>query len=183
MAKIWRQWSAVLAVGALAFFGSPQIASAAKAPATPIAKTATEAAFIRLAISSCNLAMAKGFTEVMGDTNVAYKPVKDSSGLYDATNWVASTSDEKQAANPFEFWQPLCFPANLNASFAYTLKHRETFNPGLEHKFAKLNSSTFVWTQHMGSADWSAFTYTVKSGLIVGFSGAPWQDTKVFYAK
>lgn len=183
MAKFWKMLLAVLAVGALAFFSASQSALATQAPATPIAKSATEAAFVRLAVTSCNLAMQKGFTEIMGDTTVTYKAVKDRTGLYDSTNWVATTSDGKPAGNPFMFLQPLCFPADLNSAYAYMLKHHDTFYPGLDHKFAKLNSSSYVWTQHIGSADWNAFNYKVKSGLIVGFSGATWQDTKVVYSK
>jgi hypothetical protein len=189
MKNLWRRFSVLSIAGALVLCGLPgligasQTAEAAQAPATPIAKNATEAAFVRQAITSCSLAMAKGFTEIMGKTTVTFKPVKDQSGLYDSANWVATSSDGKPVANPFQFWQPLCFPSDLNAAFASMLKRHDTFYPGLDHKFAKLNNSTYVWTQHLGSADWNAFIYRVKSGLIVGFSGATWQDTKVVYAK
>ena len=173
----------LIGLGAAIGFGSGAIgAVAATQPTTPIAKTETEAAFVRAAINSCKLAMAKGVTEVMGDTKVVYPPMATRDGFYDHTA-VATNIDGKTVANPFDFWQPLCFPADMNDSLKTVIKLHLKKNASFRHKFAKKNASTFLWTQHMGAPDWSIFTYTVKNSLIVGFSGATWNQTNVFYGK
>lgn len=154
-------------------------AVAVAASGTGFTKSAAERDFVKLATASCELAMAKGVTEVMGQVTVKYQPMKTDAGFYDHTA-VATGSDGKTAQNPFDFWQPLCFPKKLADS--YTNSH-QTMYPGLEHKFAKINASTFTWAQHMGSQDLTTVTYTVKNGRIVTFLGGSWQLTKVLYGK
>ena len=157
-------------------------ATASSWPATPIAKSATEAAFISSAIKSCHLAMAKGVTEVMGETTVVFQPMATRDGFYDHTA-IATDSQGKAVANPFDYWQPLCLPADMNDSLKTVLRLHLVKNASLEHRFAKKSVSTYVWSQHLGAPDWSTFTYTVKNSLIVSFGGGGWNQTKVFYGK